>query len=161
MRFDIHLVSSENSEILDRIGADVFDDPIDTPQLYAFLDDMRHIMFVAVHEETVVGMASAVEYFHPDKNPQLWINEIGVASTHRRLGIGRSLVKALLAEAKARGCVSAWLGTDIDNESAQACFGSVPEGKPPQRSWRGSGGSAVGRRGRSRDQRWIPTAARK
>ncbi len=132
MHFDIRLVSSRNKEILDRIAPDVFDNPIDQPQLHAFLDDMRHIMYVAVDKGTVVGMASAVEYFHPDKNPQLWINEIGVASTHRRLGIGRSLVEALFTEAKGRGCISAWLGTDIDNESAQACFGSVPEGEAPQ-----------------------------
>ena len=132
MRFDICLVSPKNPEILDRIGPDVFDNPIDATQLHAFLDDERHIMFVALDEGVVVGMASAVEYFHPDKKPQLWINEVGVASTHRRLGIGRSLVKALLTEANARGCVSAWLGTDIDNESGQACFGSVPEGEPQQ-----------------------------
>ncbi len=132
MHHDIRLVSSGNKEILDRIAPDVFDNPIDPPQFHAFLDDKRHIMFVAVDKGTVVGMASAVEYFHPDKNPQLWINEIGVASTHRMLGIGRGLVEAPLKEAKARGCVSAWLGTDIDNEPAQACFGSVPEGEPPQ-----------------------------
>ena len=131
MNVDIRLLSKKNSAILERIAPDVFDNPIDARQLRAFLDDRRHIMFVAVDEDTVVGMASAVEYFHPDKKPQLWINEVGVASTHRRLGIGRSLVGALLDEAEDRGCVFAWLGTDIDNKAAQACFGSVPEGEKP------------------------------
>lgn len=132
MQFDVRLVSSKNKEILGRIAPDVFDNPIDQRQLQAFLGDKRHIMFVAVDNGTVVGMATAVEYFQPDKNPQVWINEIGVASTHRRLGIGRSLVQALLTEAKVRGGDSAWLGTDIDNGAAQACFGSVPEVEPPQ-----------------------------
>ena len=89
-------------------------------------------MFVAVDESLVVGMASAVEYFHPDKQPQLWINEVGVALTHRRQGIGRRMVQALLEEAEQRGCVFAWLGTDIDNKPAQACFGSVADAEDPQ-----------------------------
>ena len=89
-------------------------------------------MVVAVDNDTVIGMASAVEYFHPDKQPQLWINEVGVAATHRKRGIGRRMVQALLEVANERGCTFAWLGTDIDNEAAQACFGAVPEVEKPQ-----------------------------
>jgi aminoglycoside 6'-N-acetyltransferase I len=77
-------------------------------------------------------MASAVEYFHPDKSPQLWINEVGVAPTHRRRGIGRALVLELVAEAESRGCICAWLGTDSDNESGKACFSSIPGVSAPQ-----------------------------
>ena len=29
-------------------------------------------------EEQIVGFASAVHYVHPDKPPELWINEMGV-----------------------------------------------------------------------------------
>ena len=132
MDVDIHLLSSENSELLERVGLEVFDNPIDAVQLQTFLDDDRHIMFVAVNNDMVVGMASAVEYFHPDKRPQLWINEVGVASTHRKRGIGRRLVEALLNVANDRGCVFAWLGTEIDNKPAQSCFGSVPAVEEPQ-----------------------------
>lgn len=132
MEYDIHLLSSANSELLNRIGPDVFDNPIESRQLQAFLDDPRHVMFVAVDRGTVVGMGSAVEYFHPDKQPQLWINEVGVASTHRMHGIGRRLVEALVNTAEDRGCVFAWLGTDVNNKAAQACFGSVPDVEEPQ-----------------------------
>jgi predicted GNAT family acetyltransferase len=62
-------------------------------------------------------MASAVEYFHPDKPPQLWINEVGVALSHRKQGIGRQLVQKLVASAKDRGCIYAWLGTEGSNLS--------------------------------------------
>jgi len=89
-------------------------------------------MFLAIDGKTVVGMASSVEYFHPDKAPQLWINEVGVTMTHRRQGIGRRLVEALILEAEERGCTYAWLGTDADNVSGKACFGSVPDGEEPQ-----------------------------
>ncbi len=132
MSVGIQRLNSKNSELLNRIGPEVFDYPIDQDQLQAFLSDERHFMVVAVDEGTVVGMASAVEYFHPDKPPQFWINEVGVASTHRKRGIGRSLVEELKGIAKKRGCVYAWLGTDKKNKAAQRCFGSVPNGEAPQ-----------------------------
>jgi len=133
MSVDIQLLNSDNSDLLDRIGPEVFDNPIDQNQLQAFLKDERHFMVIAVDDGAVVGMASAVEYFHPDKPPQLWINEVGVASTHRKRGIGRSLVEKLKGIAKKRGCVYAWLGTDNENIAAQRCFGSVPNGEAPQK----------------------------
>lgn len=132
MPVDLRLLTPDNTELLERIGPDVFDHPIDADQLQAFVDDERHIMIVAVDGDTIVGMASAVEYFHPDKEPQLWINEVGVASTHRSKGLGRRLVTALLDAARDRGCVFAWLGTDVDNSAAQACFGSVAGVETPQ-----------------------------
>ena len=132
MNIDIRRLDPDSAGLLQRIAPDVFDYQIDPAQLQAFLDDDRHIMVIAVDDDTVVGMASAVEYFHPDKDPQMWINEVGVASTHRKQGIGRRLVVALLEVAQERGCESAWLGTDVDNEAAQACFGSVHDGERPQ-----------------------------
>ncbi len=133
MSVDIEHLSSDNSDLLNRIGPEVFDNPIDKDQLQVFLDDERHFMVIALDDGVVVGMASAVEYLHPDKKPQLWINEVGVASTHRRQGIGRSLVEEMIGIAKKRRCVYAWLGTDIENMAAQRCFGSVPNGEAPQK----------------------------
>ena len=133
MAAEVCLLNSENAGLLERVAPDVFDNAIDASQLQAFLQDPRHILYVAVDNDSVVGMASAFEYFHPDKRPQLFINEVGVAPTHQRQGIGRSLVEAMLDEAKNRSCVFAWLGTDIDNEPAQACFGSVREVEKPQK----------------------------
>lgn len=127
MKYDIQLLTTENSRLLQRVQPEVFDNPIDVDQLHAFLQDERHIMFIAVDGDTVIGMASAVEYFHPDKQPQLWINEVGVAPAYRNQGVGRALVQALLQAADDRNCVFAWLGTDTDNHAAQACFGSVPD----------------------------------
>jgi GNAT superfamily N-acetyltransferase len=63
----------------------------------------------------------------------MWINEVGVALTHRRGGIGKALTSALVHEARIRGCVCAWLGTASGNVAGQACFGAVPavESSPP------------------------------
>jgi GNAT superfamily N-acetyltransferase len=78
--------------------------------LAAFVTDPHHVMVFAVDGDTVVGMASGVEYFHPDKALQLWINDVGVTPTLRRRGIGTALTAAPIAEAKSRGCVYVWLG---------------------------------------------------
>lgn len=125
-------ITAANRALLDRVADEVFDHAIDPQALSAFLDDPRHLLVVAVTGDIVVGMASAFEYFHPDKRPQLFVNEVGVAPDHRRGGIGRQLVETLLDAGRERGCVYAWLGTASDNVEGRACFGSVPGVGEPQ-----------------------------
>jgi ribosomal protein S18 acetylase RimI-like enzyme len=132
MNVILQVLTCDNEVLLQHIAADVFDDEIIPAQLEAFLADPRHLMILAVDDGTVVGMASAFEYVHPDKRPQLFINEVGVAPDYRMQGIGRRLVESLVAQAKDRGCNYAWLGTDADNVAGQACFGSVAGVKEPQ-----------------------------
>jgi aminoglycoside 6'-N-acetyltransferase I len=69
-------------------------------------------------------MASAVNYVHPDKQPELWINEVGVSPAHRSRGIGAQLVRALLAEGKRLGCVEAWVLTERENAPALRLYAS-------------------------------------
>ena len=130
MDISYHTLDPTNKHLLDNIAPDVFDHDIKQSSLQAFLIDDRHAMILAVSEGQVVGMASAFEYYHPDKKPELFINEVGVTPSHRRRGIGRSLVRRLLDFAKDRGCVYAWLGTDKDNVPGRACFGSVGGAEP-------------------------------
>lgn len=132
MAIDYVVLDEEEVHRLDTIAPEVFDGPVDAAQLAAFIADPSHLMILAVDGDIVVGMASAVRYLHPDKAPQLWINEVGVTPARRRLGIGRALVGRLLDVAAARGCVAAWLGTESDNIAAQRCYEAVPNGKPPE-----------------------------
>jgi ribosomal protein S18 acetylase RimI-like enzyme len=130
----IRIVRLSHAAQLDKTDPDVFDNDIVPEHLEVFLGDPRHLMFIAQDGDLVVGMISAVEYFHPDKPPQLWINEVGVAGTYRSQGIGKRLVRAVLTEASARGIRYSWLGTDVDNKPAQACFAGAGDGlKPVQR----------------------------
>lgn len=129
---DLIRLTSDTAGRLDRIAPEVFDEAIKPAQLARFIADPRHVMFLAIVEGTVVGMVSAVEYFHPDKEPQLWINEVGVAPTHQKRGIGRALTARMIEEARSRGCSYAWLGTMQDNVTAQRCFSAVPGGSPAQ-----------------------------
>ena len=130
MSIDILLLRADNAHLLQRVAADVFDEQIDERWTRRFLQDASHHMMLAIDDDVVVGMASAVDYVHPDKAPQLWINEVGVASSHRRRGIGRMLIDALLAHGRTLGCTEAWLGTEHDNVPARALYesaGSKPE----------------------------------
>jgi ribosomal protein S18 acetylase RimI-like enzyme len=127
---DVRLLGPDDGAVFDRVADGVFDGPVDPRWARAFLADARHHLVVALDGGVVVGMASAVDYVHPDKAPQLWINEIGVAPTHRRRGLGRRLLAALLAHGRALGCTEAWLGTEDDNLPARRLYeaaGGAPE----------------------------------
>ncbi|MEL7186313.1 MAG: GNAT family N-acetyltransferase [Pseudomonadota bacterium] len=127
MDWRIEELDSDTARRLDRLHPEVFDNAIVPEQLRAFIDDPRHLLFMAIVDDVVVGMASGVEYFHPDKRPNLWINEVGVAPDFQCRGIGRALVGELLDAARSRGCKEAWLGTEPDNDAANACYRAVPD----------------------------------
>lgn len=122
MPVEIRLLGATDVPVFDRVADGVFDGPV-VPALAAqFLADARHHIIVAILDGVVVGMITAVDYIHPDKAPQLWINEVGVAPSHQRQGIGRELLRAMLDHARALGCTEAWLGTEHDNLAARGLY---------------------------------------
>jgi GNAT superfamily N-acetyltransferase len=80
---------------------------------------------VAIDEGRVVGMASAVHYVHPDKAPQLWINEVGVAPPYQGQGIGRRLMERLLDRGRELGCREAWVGTERSNIAGRRLYAAA------------------------------------
>lgn len=121
-------LSPGHEGVLENVTAGVFD-RIVVPELAAdFVNDPRHHMVVAVVGETIVGCASGVHYVHPDKPPELFINEVAVAPSHQRRGVGRRLVEELLAIAKELDCVEAWVLSESDNRAAERLYLSVNEG---------------------------------
>ena len=123
---EIKLLGAKDAHSLNRLAADVFDDPIVESSAREFLDDPRHRLVVAIDSDVVVGFVSAVIYLHPDKPaPELWINEIGVAPTHQRQGIGKALLQAMLEEAKQSGCTEAWVLTERENAAAMTMYKST------------------------------------
>jgi len=129
MSIEILRLGPDDGSILSRVAEEVFDHAVDARSTRAFLADGRHHLIVALDEGLVVGMITAVDYVHPDKAPQLWINEVGVAASHRRRGIARRLLDAMLAHGRTIGCTEAWLGTEPDNVPARALYESA-RGKP-------------------------------
>jgi ribosomal protein S18 acetylase RimI-like enzyme len=132
----IRLLGPDDGPVLDRVAPDVFDGPVDPYWTAEFLADPRHHIAVALDGDDgdlVVGMASGVHYVHPDKPPQMFINEVGVAPSHHRQGIGRRVVEALLERARERGCTEAWVLTAEGNAPAQNLYASSG-GIAPERS---------------------------
>jgi aminoglycoside 6'-N-acetyltransferase I len=122
MELEIRLLGPDDRAVLDHVADGVFDGPVDPRWTGEFFADARHHLVVARLDGVVVGMASAVDYVHPDKAPQLWINEVGVAPTFRRQGIGRRMLEALLAHGRRLGCTETWLGTEVDNVAARRLY---------------------------------------
>jgi len=119
---EIRVLGREDSSVLGNVAAGVFDHPVAMKWCTEFFEDPRHHLAVALEEEVVVGFASAVHYVHPDKPPELWINEVGVAPSHQRQGIGGRLVTALLDLGARLGCVQAWVLTSPGNTAARQLY---------------------------------------
>ncbi|HEY7769742.1 GNAT family N-acetyltransferase [Longimicrobium sp.] len=122
---ELRLLEPGDADVLGRVADGVFDYAVDPRWTTEFLTDRRHHMIVARDEGVVVGMISAVDYVHPDKAPQLWINEVGVAPSHQRRGIARRLMEAMLKHGRTIGCTEAWLGTEETNVAARGLYEGV------------------------------------
>lgn len=121
----IRLLGPGDAAVLDRVAPDVFDHAIDARSTAEFLADSRHHLAVAVDGPEVVGMASGVHYVHPDKPPELWVNEVAVAPGYRNQGIGRKLLEALFERVRSLGCHQAWVATEPSNTPARRLYAAV------------------------------------
>lgn len=124
MSITIRILGPADGAVLENV-ADVFDEPVDPRWAAEFQADERHHLAVAISAGQVVGMASAVHYVHPDKPPELWINEVGVDEAHRNQGLGRRLLAALFERGRALGCGQAWVLTDESNAAARRLYAAA------------------------------------
>ena len=124
-RPSVRMLGPDDAAVLDGVAPDVFDHEVDARWAAEFFADPRHHLAIALDDATVVGIASGVHYVHPDKPPQLFVNEVGVAPTHQGQGIGRQLMEALLARGRELGCSEAWVLTDYTNAAARRLYASA------------------------------------
>jgi ribosomal protein S18 acetylase RimI-like enzyme len=115
---DIRILEAGDEAVLANVAPGVFDNDVDPGLSREFLSDARHHLAVALDGGLVVGFASAVDYVHPDKPRELWINEVGVAPSHQRQGLGRQLLRAMLDLGGRLGCRDAWVLTSPANAPA-------------------------------------------
>ncbi len=93
MSIEIKLLNVGDADVLTNVEPGTFNDPIDPRGTQEFLNDPRHHLAVAISDDKVVGLVSAVHYSHPDmRYPEMWINEVQVAPPHRRQGLAKALL---------------------------------------------------------------------
>jgi ribosomal protein S18 acetylase RimI-like enzyme len=129
MPLEFKRVTMSDGALLDRVAPEVFDEPIDPERLRAYLIEPGHLMVLAIDEGEVVGQCAAIVHRHPDKMAELYIDEVGVAPTHRRQGIARRMLDEMFRLGRSLGCEEAWVGTEPDNAGARALYESF-EGEP-------------------------------
>jgi ribosomal protein S18 acetylase RimI-like enzyme len=125
MAIEIKVLQRGDESILMNVAPEVFDNPIDPELTREFLEDPRHHIAVAIDDGLVVGFASAVHYIHPDKPPEMWINEVALAPTHRRRGLGKAVLSALFEAGRTHNCTVAWVLTYRSNVAAMSLYSSV------------------------------------
>jgi ribosomal protein S18 acetylase RimI-like enzyme len=118
----IRTLRPTDAGLLSRAAPGVFDREPQSQLSTEFLNDSRHHLVVALEAGQIVGFVSGVRYLHPDKPGELFIDEVGVAPTHRREGLGRRLVIEILALARRQGCRNAWVLTDRSNGPAMHLY---------------------------------------
>ena len=131
---EIRILGPDDEAVLTRVATGVFDHDVDPALSAEFLRDPRHHLAVALEAGTVVGFASGVHYVHPDKPAELWVNEVGVAPTHQRQGLGRELLQALFGRGRELGCREAWVLTSPANGAAVRLYeavGGIDMADPP------------------------------
>ncbi len=121
----MRLLGPGDAALFDAVAPEVFDNPILPEMVREFLVDERHHLVAAIDDGVIVGFASGVRYVHPDKLPELWINEVGVAPTHQGRGLAKAVLRALIAVGRERGCTEAWVLTDRSNAAARALYASL------------------------------------
>lgn len=109
------------------IEEDLFDAEKWTPAMFWNELATRQFYLVAIGDGDVVGYAglSVVDEY------ESWVQNIAVRRDSQRLGIGRGLLEALLAEAARRGTRKTLLEVAVDNAPAQqlyATYGFEPVG---------------------------------
>jgi ribosomal protein S18 acetylase RimI-like enzyme len=129
MAIEIRKLGPGDEAVLGKLAPGVFDEPIRPDLAERFLATPNYRIFVALDGDLVVGMVTGFTHFHPDKDEEFFVNELGVDDDYRRQGIGERLLRTILTEAKAMGCAQAWLGTEHVNASALALYRKVLTGK--------------------------------
>ena len=122
---EIRRVSAGEDESV-KAAERLFDDAVDLEATRRFLADDANHLLIAYVDGDPAGFVTGTELTHPDKRePELFLNELGVDEGFRGRGIARALVSQLWELAQRRGCRGMWVLTDEDNEAAQRVYANA------------------------------------
>lgn len=107
-------------------------------QFEIWLADPNSHVFVAEHDDSVIGYAASIHGMHAEA-PAHWaaertayLSKLYVDEAQRGAGLARRLLDAALATARADRCAALWLGVNDDNARARAFYaksGFAPVGR--------------------------------
>jgi ribosomal protein S18 acetylase RimI-like enzyme len=120
----LHRVSPDQSALLQNIAPDVFDAAVDTTRLERYLHTPGHLLMVAIADGLVVGQIAGHVHLHIDAEPDLYVDNLGVAPAWQRQGIARRLLEGLRDWGRGHGCAQVWIVTETDNLPAQSLYRS-------------------------------------
>lgn len=106
---DIFLAEPHHAALFDGVHEDVFDGPVIPESLTSFLADPKQHIIVAIDAGQMCGICSGMHHHHPDRLPDMWINELSVATPWRRRGIATQMIGALRDLAIALDCREIWV----------------------------------------------------
>jgi ribosomal protein S18 acetylase RimI-like enzyme len=122
MPITLKRLAAGDEAVFDRVDPDVFDEPIHPERMHAYLREPGHFMVLALDGDLVVGQCAAVIHKHPDKPTELYIDEVGTATSHLRQGIATAMMEEMFRWGRELGCEEAWLGTELDNDAANGLY---------------------------------------
>lgn len=74
----------------------------------------------------LLGVASARLQLKPYGNePWLYVDEVDVCADERQKGAGKAMMHKLIEIARESDCEEVWLGTEVDNQAANALYASL------------------------------------
>lgn len=120
-RFKIVAVTDPD-HLLHSIAPEVFDESITGEYLTGYLASPHTMLYLAFHNHKIIGQIQAFIQLHPDKPADLYIDNLGVTPEFQRYGVGTQLIAAVLKAGRERGCRSAWLSAEADNEVVRAFY---------------------------------------
>jgi aminoglycoside 6'-N-acetyltransferase I len=122
MELEIVRMGPGQAGLLNRVAADVFDEPIDKGRLAAYLAEPGHLMVLGLSGGEVIGQARGMVHRHPDLPTELYIDNLGVTPARQREHIATRLLDELVAWGASLGCEEAWVGTEVDNKPARTLY---------------------------------------
>ena len=132
MKHEIRVLRPGDDHLLEAAADGVFDRAVEARLSREFLSDPRHHIVAAIENGRAIGFVSALDYVHPDKPRDLWINEVAVAPSHHGRGIGRELLDAMLNLGRSLDCGEAWVLTDRANTAAMRLYSGARGVTAPQ-----------------------------
>lgn len=104
--------------------ADVLPPP--QTELNAWLVNPNHHVWLALDQETIVGGLTAYTLpCYQQSGQELFIYEVGVDDGYQRQGIGKALVNACIAYAKAASYLSVYVATEPGNLRARKLYAAA------------------------------------